>query len=165
MKNLYIDFDGVIVDTITPLYAALELEGIDKFDETKSREFYRHFDWHKLLTETPPLNDSIECIKKLMNSDKYDVAILTHVNSTKEAIEKIDFLHRYFDDISIVIVPREASKTSVVHVKGAILVDDYSGNLKDRQDKGGIPVRFNQELESHGYPVVNKLDQLLDIDL
>jgi hypothetical protein len=165
MKNLYIDFDGVIVDTITPLYAALELEGIDKLDEIHSREFYRRFDWHKLLIETPPLNDSIECIKKLMNSDKYDVAILTHVNSTKEAIEKIDFLHRYFDDISIVIVPREASKTSVVHVKGAILVDDYSGNLDDWQSKGGIPIRFNQELEAHGYPVINKLDQLLSMDL
>ena len=164
MKNLYIDFDGVIVDTITPLYAALELDGIDKCDKDNCLSFYRNFDWHKLLNGIEPLNDSIECIKKLIKSDKYNVAVLTHVNSTKEAMEKINYLHRFFDDITIVVVPREASKTSVVHVEGAILVDDYSGNLEDWQSKGGIPVRFNQELESHGYTVINKLDQLLNMN-
>lgn len=165
MKNLYIDFDGVILDTITPLYNALELAGIDKYDEVNSRNFYREINWDKLLDETPILNDSIECIKKIMASPKYDVAILTHVNSTREAVSKINYLHRYFDDITIIIVPKETSKTSVVHVKDAILVDDYAGNLREWEEKGGLPIRFNTELESKGYVVINKLDELLTMDL
>ena len=87
--------------------------------------------------------------------------------STSFDIENDDKVVRYqyldFDDINIIMVPKEISKTRVVHSKDAILVDDYSGNLKEWEDNGGVAVRFSKDLESHGFKVINKLDQLIDM--
>ena len=60
-------------------------------------------------------------------------------------------------------MPKEISKTKMVHTKGAILVDDYAGNLQEWEESGGIAVRFSKEMESHGYKVINKLDMLIDM--
>ena len=51
----------------------------------------------------------------------------------------------------------------MVHSEGAILVDDYAGNLEEWKSTGGLPVRFSKDLESHGFRVINRLDQLLDM--
>lgn len=40
MKNLYIDFDGVIVDTIRVTYDMLDRLEVDKKDFEKMSEFY-----------------------------------------------------------------------------------------------------------------------------
>ena len=61
------------------------------------------------------------------------------------------------------MVPKEISKTKVVHSEDAILVDDYSGNLTEWEDNGGIAIRFSKDLESHGFKVLNKLDELLNM--
>ena len=61
------------------------------------------------------------------------------------------------------MVPKEISKTKVVHSEGAILVDDYSGNLKEWEENGGISVRFSKDLESQGYKVINRLDNLINM--
>ena len=49
MKQLYIDFDGVILDTMTKTYKALEESGIDKKDQEKVMEYFRSIDWKKLI--------------------------------------------------------------------------------------------------------------------
>ena len=73
-------------------------------------------------------------------------------------------MRRHFrDDITIIIVPKWVSKTKMVHSEGAILVDDFSGNLREWQEVGGIAVRFSKDLEAHGYRVLNRLDALLDM--
>ena len=48
MKQLYIDFDGVILDTMTKSYDELKKENIDRNDEKKVREFFKNADWKKL---------------------------------------------------------------------------------------------------------------------
>ena len=63
MKNLYIDFDGVILDTITPVYNLAEKLNIDV--KTQSKEIgllYSKIDWETLIEESPALNDSINSI-------------------------------------------------------------------------------------------------------
>lgn len=52
MKQLYIDFDGVILDTMTKSYEELKKENIDRNDDEKVREFFRNTDWKKLIEET-----------------------------------------------------------------------------------------------------------------
>ena len=64
MKQLYIDFDGVILDTMSKSYEELKKENIDRNDEEKVREFFRNTDWKKLIEETEEINDSINEIKK-----------------------------------------------------------------------------------------------------
>lgn len=88
MKQLYIDFDGVILDTMTKSYEELKKENIDRKDQDKVMEFFRNLDWKKLIEETEEINDSINEIKKICDSKKFNVYILTHVNSTNEMIEK-----------------------------------------------------------------------------
>ena len=80
MKQLYIDFDGVILDTMTKSYEELKKENIDRKDQDKVMEFFRNLDWKKLIEETEEINDSINEIKKICDSKKFNVYILTHVN-------------------------------------------------------------------------------------
>ena len=51
----------------------------------------------------------------------------------------------------------------MVHTEGAILVDDYAGNLKEWENEGGIPVKFSTKLNGKGYPVIDRLDALLSM--
>lgn len=163
MKRLYIDFDGVVMDTIPPLYEALQKSGADVTNESEIRVFFASYDFSKIINDDNILNDSINCIKKLIDSEMFEISFLTHVNSLTEGCVKVEYLRRYFKDITIIMVPKEISKTKVVHSEGAILVDDYSGNLKEWEDNGGIAVRFSKELESHGYKVLNHLDELIEM--
>ena len=53
--------------------------------------------------------------------------------------------------------------TKMVHSKDSILIDDYSGNLREWEKEGGISVRFSLELESKGFKVIDRLDQIIDM--
>jgi hypothetical protein len=65
--------------------------------------------------------------------------------------------------MTIMVVPKSVSKTAVIHSEGAILIDDYAGNLKEWEEKGGIGVRFSKDMESHGYRVLDRLDKVIDM--
>lgn len=162
-RRLYIDFDGVVMDTIPPLYAAAESVGVNFSDEGQLSVFFASYDFSKIINDNYILNDSINCIKRLIDSDMFEISFLTHVNSLKEGVVKTNYIREKFDKITVIMVPKEISKTKVVHSEGAILVDDYSGNLKEWENSGGISVRFSKELESHGYMVINKLDKLIEL--
>ena len=108
MKKLYIDFDGVVLDTITILYKDAKENGYDIHDT----KFYENYN---------------------------------------------------FKDMTVIICPKEISKTKMVHTEGAILVDDYAGNLREWEKEGGIPVRFSTKLNGKGYLVIDKLDELINM--
>lgn len=163
MKQLYIDFDGVILDTMTKSYEELKKENIDRKDEEKVREFFNNADWKKLIEETEEINDSINEIKKICDSKKFNVYILTHVNSTNEMVEKIKYLHKKLPLVTVVSVPKEIPKTEVVNPSAAILIDDYSGNIKEWQKKLGIGIKFVKELEGSDYPEITHLSEVIDM--
>ncbi len=164
MKSLYIDFDGVIVDSIRVTYDMLNRLGVDKENPYKMQEFYSNLNWKQILSLTPIINDSFNNINKLIKSKKFNVAILTHVNSVDEAIAKINFIRKHHTDVTIIPVPREIPKTKVCLSKGAILVDDYSGNLEDWKKEGGIGVQFSTDLtKDKGFPVIDNLEKLIDL--
>lgn len=163
MRNLYIDFDGVILDTIPILYKKIEDANVDKYNYKAASAFFASLNWEDLLEETSVLSDSINNIDKIIKSKKFNVAILTHVNSLNEAIAKVNYLRKYFADMTIIPVPKKISKTKMVQTKDAILIDDYSGNLREWEDEGGIGVRFNLELEDKGFPTIDRLDKIIDM--
>ncbi len=164
MRRLYIDFDGVVMDTIPLLYNELEKNDVSLDNEEKIRTVFGSFDFRTIIKDKNILNDSIDCINKLLESNRFEIAFLSHVNSLDEGVVKIKYLRRHFkDNISIIIVPKEISKTKMVHSEGAILVDDFAGNLEEWESTGGIPVRFSKDLESHGFKVLNRLDKLLEM--
>lgn len=163
MKQLYIDFDGVILDTMTRSYEELKKENIDIKNQEKVMEFFRNLDWKKLIEETDEINDSINEIKKICDSKKFNVYILTHINSTNEMIEKIKYLHKNLPQVTVVSVPKQIPKTEVVNPSAAILIDDYSGNIKEWQKKLGIGIKFVKELEGSDYPEITHLSEVINM--
>lgn len=164
MQNLYIDFDGVIVDTIRVTYDMLDRLGVDRHDFEKMSEFYYNLNWKQLLSLTPIINDGFNAIKRVEATNKYNIFILTHVNSLDEAVAKINFIRKYYKSITIIPVPREMSKTKMINAKGAILIDDYSGNLKEWEQAGGIGIQFSTNLnKDKGFKVIDRLDKILEV--
>ena len=51
----------------------------------------------------------------------------------------------------------------MVHTEGAILVDDYVGNLQEWKEAGGIGIKFSTKLNGKGYRVIDKLDALIEM--
>ena len=47
------------------------------------------------MKETKEINGAIEKVKKLNDSSKFNVAILTHVNSLEEAVEKVPMIKEH----------------------------------------------------------------------
>ena len=158
--NLYVDFDGVILDTITPLYESYEKQNITK---EKREEFYANYPWHTIIDDKYIINDAINDIQSIIDSNKFNLAILTHVNSLNEAILKIKYLRKYFKDITIIPVPKAISKTKMIHTKDSILIDDYAGNLREWEAEEGIGIRFNLEGEDKGYKTIKNLEEIIDM--
>ena len=163
MKNLYIDFDGVIMDTINKTYQMMDEENIDKSDNEEVRKFYENIDWKRLLVEAGEINGAIEKVKKLNDSKKFNVSILTHVNSLDEAIEKVKFIRKFYDDITVIPVPKAISKTKMVHTKDAILVDDYTSNLVEWKSEGGLGVKFSIKPKKSDFVVIDDLDKIFEL--
>lgn len=167
MKNLYIDFDGVIMNTIEITYEELKKLNLDSDnleDQEKIRNFYASIDWNELLNKKASIiNDAIKCIKKLIDSEQFNIAILSHVNSLDEAIEKVKYIRKHFKDITFIPVPRDIEKTEMVHVEDAILIDDYAGNLEAWKKAGGVAIKFSTKLNGKGFVVIDRLDQILEL--
>lgn len=164
MKNLYIDFDGVILNTIDVTYRLLEEENIDLKDVEKVQNFYKTLDWKNLLSITPEINNAFNCIQELLDSKKYNISILTHVNSMDEIIEKVKFIRKHTDHLTIIPVPKPLSKTKMVRAKDAILVDDYTKNLKEWEKEGGIGIKFTQKTKESEFMTIDCLNQLLEME-
>lgn len=165
MKNLYIDFDGVILDTLPPVYKLAKQLNLDVKTQTKEvGMLFSKIDWEELIEDSVELNDSVSAIKKLSESGKFNISILTHVNSLKEAKTKIKFLDGITSDLTIIPVPSGVSKTKMTQTVGAILVDDFSGNLKEWEEAGGIGVKFTKEKEDNcKFINITSLEELINI--
>lgn len=156
MKKLYIDFDGVIYNTIEVSYQmAKEAKLTEDYD--KYFHFFNDLNWCNVLNKSTQINNAFENIKKLQK--KFNVTILTHVVTMQEAETKIKIIRKYLD-VPVMFVPKSISKAFMVDAKDAILVDDYNENLKEWQLAGGIPVRFDLDMDPKGYTVIDDLSKL-----
>lgn len=164
MKNLYIDFDGVLMDTITTSYRLLDESEIDKNNPDEILKFYQTLNWEEIIEVTPILNDSINRLKNIKDSNRFDVSILTHVNSTAEIVEKVKFIRKYFHDITVIACPKQISKTMMVHAKDAILIDDYTENLVEWKNAGGIGIKFSTVYKDRGFKCISHIDEILKMN-
>ena len=163
MKNLYIDFDGVIVDSIDVTYKMIDERNININDADECLRFYQNLDWNMVLKKCKLINDSIECIRKLEDSNLFNISILTHVSSLGEIEEKVKFIRKYLKNITIIPVPKSISKTNMLKAQDSILVDDYVVNLEEWKSAGGIGIRFDLDMDGKGFPVVDRLDDIFKI--
>ena len=163
MKKLYIDFDGVIMNTIEVTYKELKELKIEN-NPDKIKEYYIDVDWNDLINNRcSVINDGIESIKRIIESKKFNVSILTHIFSLEEAVQKINYIRKYFDDITVIPVPKSLSKTKMVNTADSILIDDFSGNLREWEKENGIGVKFSSENDSE-FPTISRLDSILSLN-
>ena len=125
MINLYIDFDGVLVDTINETYKMMAEKGISLSDTESVGKFYRELDWNKLLSNTKEINNAFENISALEDSIIYKPCILTTVHSTSEMKAKILFIRSKNKNINVICVPKGIEKCDIVDPRNSILIDDY----------------------------------------
>ena len=163
MKKLYIDFDGVILDSIKTTYDMMDEQGIDKYNPKEARAFYRVLDWNQALRNSHEINHSLDCIRQLIDSGQYEINILTHIVCYEEGVAKINYLHERIPELSVILVPKEFSKTEVVNAKDAILVDDYTENLKEWKEHGGFGIKFDEHARVHEFPVITSLNDIRNI--
>ena len=159
MQKLYLDCDGVILDTINKSYQMLKEEGITT--EEGRKKFYSNICWETLIIESGEINNSISKIKEL--NKYYDIEILTHVHSEKEGQEKIKYFNKVLPGINVIIVPKEIKKADFVEATNTVLVDDYSPNLEYWKEKGGIPVKFSDSHKESEFDVITDLLELIDL--
>ena len=157
--KLYLDFDGVILDTINVTFRRLKELNITEEEDIQA--FYRSVDWKKLLKETKEINNSLANIQKIIVSGLYDVAILTHVNSELEGELKTEYINKMFEGIKVFYVFKQIEKCDFVDPVGAILIDDYLPNLDGWYEKGGIPIKFSDNGKVCKYPSISSLDEII----
>lgn len=162
MLRLYLDCDGVILDTISKSYQIFKDNGIN--DSTEVQNFYRNLDWDEFIILSGEIDNSINKIKKLIESDLFDIKILTHVNSDKESIAKNNYFNRVIPGVEVISVSKGIEKADVVDPNGAILVDDFLPNLEYWEKKGGISVKFSDSGRECQYITITDLLDLLNID-
>ncbi len=74
---------------------------------------------------------------------------------------KVDYIRNKNSNVSIICVPRGVEKNKVVNSSGAILVDDFKGNLISWQNNDGISIKFSDEKDDN-FITINSLDELID---
>lgn len=162
MQKLYLDCDGVILDTINKSYQILQDNGITDSDEIQ--KFYRNLNWDEFIILSGEIDNSVNKIKKLIESGLFEVKILTHVNSDNESVSKNNYFNRVIPEIEVISVPKGIEKADVVDARGAILVDDFLPNLEYWEMKGGTSIKFSDSGRECKYIAISDLLDLFKID-
>ena len=134
--KIYVDFDGVILDTD----AVLDLE-YSKVKDINKSEFIKNYDWNNLVINSTIINNSLDNLK----NSKYETYILSKISSLNEGISKVKYLRDNGVLTNIHLVPNKISKSEMVRVKGNILIDDKVYNLDEWSNNGGIAIFFNKD--------------------
>lgn len=147
--KLYIDFDGVIVNTMEIIEQELKENNLKKTDE-----YYMNIDWFKLLNKCEIINLAFKQIESLKSI--FDISILTHIYTIEEGVAKLNFIRKYDKNLNVILVPKNIAKSKIVNAKNAILIDDYNENIKDWINSGGIGIKFNNK----SYLTINTLAEI-----
>lgn len=162
--DLYIDYDGVIKNTIPLMKQVVEWEKIIN-DDFKTVELLSKIDWKYIIDNSEYINNSIENIKKIIDSGLFRVHILTHFNCLDEIEYKTMDIRDNQIYVPVIGVSRRICKTYQVPAKGAILVDDTTRNLISWEKAGGVSIKFLSDPSEQdcSWPIIDDLSKLIDL--
>ncbi len=153
MRDLYIDCDGVIFNTIKPAFKEMEELGIDLKNEEAITNYFKHCDWNYLIEVGGSINDSITKIKILSESNCFNtVNVATHRCSYIEGVIKTNVFKKLIPTIKIITIPKKIGKHFAVPVKNNILIDDAKNKIVDWINHGGIGILFSESTKNLIYP-------------
>lgn len=169
MNKIYIDFDGVILDTWDLIFKKYcEIYNTTNIKDNDIKKIMLNIGWNFILENSKEINHSLENIKKI--SKTHDICILSKVNSKQEQNAKTNFLLQ--NNIKkMCFVPYNSSKIRYVDPHNNILIDDDIKNLEEWEQYGGIAIFFNKDLnnyDSYGnnndkFIIINDLLKIYDI--
>ena len=147
MTKIYIDFDGVILDTWEVIFKKYYEEfNTTDIKEDNIKKIMLTIGWNYILENSKEINYSLEKIKRI--SKTHDICILTKINSKQEQNAKTNFLLE--NKIKkMCFVPYTSSKTQYVDPHNNILIDDDIKNLEEWEQHGGIAIFFNKDLNNY----------------
>jgi hypothetical protein len=142
-EKIYIDFDGVIVDTqkrVNELFKMFNYEITDSWNY-----FLANLNWKlNMLPYAKEINNSFEILKELYKLKK-DVYILSRVFSLNEAQDKINFLRDNGIYTDFIASPGRIEKYKViVPNQNKLLIDDSESNVKSWIDNNGKGIYFTE---------------------
>ena len=161
---LYIDFDGVILDTENLLFKEWRKRPNHRsLPESEKIKYMQGSDWEYILNNSEIINDSIYYLK---NMNPKETFILTKIHSLEEGTSKIKWVRKQNIEQSVILVPYYLKKTDMVDARGNILVDDCLYNLSDWESNKGKPIFFDYDDDNfdswhqenvQGYQKIKKL--------
>lgn len=162
---LFIDFDGVILDTEPLLFEEWRKKpDRHSLPEIEKIRYIQNSNWEYIINNSEEINDSIYYLKHI---DPSTSIILTKVHSLEnEAKEKVRWLRKKDVKQDIVLVPYFFKKTDMVDAKTNILVDDCLRNLDEWEKCGGVPIFFdmdNDNIDSWHQPNKKEYQKVLTL--
>ena len=145
---LYIDFDGVILDTAVPLFEEWRKNpNRHNLSEEEKIKYIQKTDWNYVLYNSEIISDSIYYLNQ-MNPEKS--SILTKIHSLEnEGAAKVKWIRDKNIKQNIILVPYMLNKSDIVPVKGNTLVDDSLKNLEDWENNNGYPIFFDMDNDNY----------------
>ncbi len=166
-KSIYIDLDGVILDSEQRMLERKFDVGFHDHKDEKQYDAYfeytnmHHEEWDYIIRGAKSINNSVEIIRELQQLKKR-ISILTKVHTLYEMKVKVDDLRNNRGiNIPIIFVPPGVKKHQVVVPNGEILIDDSIKNIKGWINNGGIGYVFDESILENDKAKVKSLDFLL----
>ena len=147
MKRIFIDFDGVIIDT----QYDIERIKVSEYKNLTWEEFSKAYDWNSFYANAKIINDSINILKNIKDDN---VFIITKTDSIKEQEAKLRFLRENGINLSVFFVPFSLNKSSIINPnENDYLIDDNQNNISEWTNMGGCGIYFDS---------TKKLDNLME---
>jgi 5'(3')-deoxyribonucleotidase len=154
VKNIYVDMDGVVAD-FNGMPSA-----IDRFDNEAG-----------FFANLTPLHNNLLAIEIIIGYGA-NVHILSASPNEQADKDKMEWLEKYLPDVpkeNIIICRTGDTKADYVKdMSGALLIDDYTHNLIEWKENGGLALKFVGKEDNivgkhteHNIPYVNTLLELL----
>ena len=153
MRNLYIDCDGVIFDTVKLAFAEMKKLNVDISNDDAITDYFKKVDWSYLINKSGPINNSIEKIKELIESQEFEsVQVATHRCSFPEGAIKEKEFKLLIPNLKIVTIPKKIEKHHALNARENILIDDAKSKVINWINDGGIGILFSQKVDHLIYP-------------
>ena len=140
-EEIYIDFDGVIVDTQNKIDYYFSL--FDNKITPEWNEFLANINWKMdVLSEAKEINNSFEILRELYKF-KRNVYILSRVFSLNEYRDKLEYLRDNGIYTNFIPTPGRKEKAQVIIPnKDKILIDDSKSNVQNWINNNGRGIYF-----------------------
>lgn len=162
---IYIDFDGVILDTEDLLFKEWR-KNKDRhlLSEKEKIKYIQNSNWKYIINNSETINDSIYYLNQMDPNNSF---ILTKIHSyCNEGLAKLEWAKRNNIKQKIILVPYYKNKCDIVSAKDNILIDDCLKNLDEWVLNDGIPAFFDindDNIDSWDKPNINGYQKVLSL--